>query len=89
MTAQLITVAGPGFPIGCGPVRGGMDPKRGHFLAKNYAKIKKMGPVGGLRLAGSPRSANRLCRSFENVLVYSPVAQIAYIVITCVRCFVT
>ena len=35
-----------------------MDPQCRHFSAKMYAKIKELGPVGGVCLAHPPRSAN-------------------------------
>ena len=45
-------MADPGFPVGGrGPVRGGVDLRRGCFLAKMYAKMKEFGPVGGGRYA--------------------------------------
>ena len=42
------SVANPGFPIGGGtdPL-GGADLQRVHFLAKTYAKMKEIDPVGG------------------------------------------
>ena len=42
-------MADPGFPIGRGhgPIREGMDLQCGHFLAKMYAKMKELGPIGG------------------------------------------
>ena len=40
------SVADPGFPVG------------GHFLVKMYAKTKELGPMGGVRRARPPRSAN-------------------------------
>ena len=56
---QSITVADPGFPIGGhGPIRGGMDLRRGCFLAKMYAKMKEFGPIGGHVPSMPPRSTN-------------------------------
>ena len=41
---------------------GGLDLQRGHFLVKMYAKMKELGPMGGMRWARPPppppRSAN-------------------------------
>ena len=52
-------MADPGFPIGGG---GGADLQRIHFLAKMYAKMKEMDPVGGAGHAPAvpplPGSAN-------------------------------
>ena len=43
------TVADPGFPVGGhAPIRGGVDLRRGHFLVKMYAKMKELGPIGGV-----------------------------------------
>ena len=42
--------ADPGFPVG----GGGADLRRVHFLAKTYAKMKEMDPVGGARAGGAP-----------------------------------
>ena len=39
-----LTVADPGFPVG-----GGANLRHVHFLAKTYAKMKEMDPVGGGR----------------------------------------
>ena len=35
-----------------------MDLQRGHFLVKMYAKMKELGPIGGVCPACPPRSAN-------------------------------
>ena len=46
-------VADPGFPIGgANPVGRGADVQCGHFVAKMYAKMKELGPVGGRGHAG-------------------------------------
>ena len=51
-----MTVADPGFPVGGGggggggrgPISGGAwTPDVGTFLAKMYAKMEELGPVGG------------------------------------------
>ena len=46
--SHTIPVADPGFPVGEGadPL-GGADLQCIHFLAKTYAKMKKIDPVGG------------------------------------------
>ena len=56
-----ITVADPGFPVGGGvnPL-GGVDLQCGCFLAKMYAKMIKLGPIGGHASSTPPRSANAL-----------------------------
>ena len=43
-----LAVADPGFPVG-GDAKplGGANLRRGHFLAKMYAKTKELYPVGG------------------------------------------
>ena len=53
-------MADPGFPVGGrGPVRGACGPIRGcaplmrALFAKNFAKMKELGPVGG-RAPGTP-----------------------------------
>ena len=43
---------------GPGPIRGGVDLRRGCFLAKMYAKTKEFGPIGGRAPCTPPRSAN-------------------------------
>ena len=40
-------MADPGFPVGGVDPLGGMDPRRRHFLAKMYVKMKELDPVGG------------------------------------------
>ena len=48
-------VADPGFPIGGAPTHwGGANLQQVHFLAKMYAKMKEIGPVGGHALAAPP-----------------------------------
>ena len=45
-------MADPGFPVGGSWTRwGGMDLRRGCFLAKMYVKMKEFGPIGGVRPA--------------------------------------
>ena len=45
-------MADPGFPVGGrAPIRGGVDLRRGHFSVKMYAKMKELGPMGGVRRA--------------------------------------
>ena len=54
-------VADPGFPMGgVDPLWGGMDPQHGCFSVKMYVKMKELGPVGGVRPARPPRSANEI-----------------------------
>ena len=54
-------MADPGFPVGGrAPIRGGVDLQCGHFLVKMYVKTKELGPMGGVRQARPPRSANAL-----------------------------
>ena len=49
------TVADPGFPVGGVPSRlGGANLQRGYFLAKMYAKMKELDPVGGGRAPAVP-----------------------------------
>ena len=44
----MISVADPGFSVGGAWTHwGGVDPRCGHFLAKMYAKMKELGPIGG------------------------------------------
>ena len=40
---------------GRGPVRGGVDLRSRHFLAKMYAKMKELGPVGGACAGHAPQ----------------------------------
>ena len=48
------TVADPGFPVGgVDPLEGAVDLRCGCFLAKMYAKMKELGPVGG-HVPGTP-----------------------------------
>ena len=56
------SVADPGFPIrgGHGPIRGALDLQHGCFSAKMYVKMKELGPMGGVRPARPPRSANEV-----------------------------
>ena len=37
---------------GRGPILGGFGLQRGHFSVKMYAKMKELGPVGGVRRHG-------------------------------------
>ena len=54
-----VPVADPGFPVGGhGPIRGHVDPRCGHFLAKMCAKMKEFGLIGGRAPGTHPRSAN-------------------------------
>ena len=49
----------PGFPIGVLTHWGGADFQRVHILAKKYAKMKEIDPVGGGHMpAAPPGSAN-------------------------------
>ena len=43
-------MADPGFPVGEGMhlLGGGMDLRHRHFLMKMYAKMKELGPIGGM-----------------------------------------
>ena len=55
------TVADPGFPVGGTPSRwGGANLRCGYFLAKMYAKMKELDPVGGACQWHPTRSANEL-----------------------------
>ena len=46
---QLVAVADPGFPVGRrGPVRGVKDLRCRRFSVRIYAKMKELGPVGGM-----------------------------------------
>ena len=58
-----ITVTDPGFSVGGAPTRwGGADLQHVHFLAKMYAKMKQLDPVGGGHVpAAPPGSATALC----------------------------
>ena len=56
-------MADPGFPVGGG---GGADLRHVHFLAKTYAKMKEMDPVGGRVPEAPPGSANA-CISVTHV----------------------
>ena len=49
----LLAVADPGFPVG-----GGVDLRCRCFSPKMYAKMKELGPIGAVRRARPPRSAN-------------------------------
>ena len=42
--------------------RGGVDHRRGRFLAKMYVKTKELGPVGGRAPGTPPRSTNGYCQ---------------------------
>ena len=54
-------MADPGYPVGGhGPIRGHMDLRCGHSLAKTNAKVKKLGPIGGHVPGTPPTSANDL-----------------------------
>ena len=44
---HLLTVVGPGFPVGGMDLLGGRDLQCGHFLVKMYAKMKELDAVGG------------------------------------------
>ena len=49
-------MADPGFPVGGAPTHwGGTNLRCVHFLAKMYAKMKEIDPVGGGRAGGAPR----------------------------------
>ena len=50
------TVVDPGFPVGGGgaDLLGGTNLRCVHFLAKTYAKMKEIDPVGGYVLAAPP-----------------------------------
>ena len=52
---MMKAVADPGFPVGGAPTRwgGGANLRCVHFLAKTYAKMKEIDPVGGGAHAGS------------------------------------
>ena len=60
-------MADPGFPVGGGvdPLGGGVDLRRGCFSAKMYVKMKEFGPVGGVRRARPPRSANVFLQIYQ------------------------
>ena len=48
-------VADPGFPIGGVPsCWGGTNLRHGCFLAKTYAKMKELDPVGGAHASSAP-----------------------------------
>ena len=62
--AILLPVADQGFPVGGADPLGGADLRCVHFLAKTYAKMKEMDPVGGRgerAQAAPPGSANGYC----------------------------
>ena len=62
-------MADPGFPVGGrAPVRGGVDLRRGHFSVKMYAKMKELGPTGGVRRA-RPLDPPMSCITILAVLV--------------------
>ena len=46
------------FPLGGAEPLGGTNLQRGNFLAKMYAKMKELDPVGGVCAGGAPRSTN-------------------------------
>ena len=49
------TVVDPGFPVGgCAPIRGAWTSDVGTFLVKMYAKMKELGPIGGVRRTCPP-----------------------------------
>ena len=52
-----MSIAGldPGFSIrGCGPIWGDFGLQHGHFSVKMYAKMKELGPVGGVCTSSPP-----------------------------------
>ena len=70
IVVSMSPVADPGFPVGGrGPVRESMDLRHRCFLAKMYAKMKELGPVGGRDVcpARPPRSTNGHNRQNTNL----------------------
>ena len=47
------------FPLGGAEPLGGANLRCGCFLAKTYAKMKELDPIGGRTLVAPPGSANR------------------------------
>ena len=77
-------MADPGFPTGgrrpiggCVDPLGVLDPQCEHFLAKMYAKMKELGPVGGSVCPARPLDPPmpRICIALAKVYpeVYSHV----------------
>ena len=59
---------------------GKVDPQRGHFSAKMYAKTKELCPIGGVHQACPSRSANEnkefqpKSKNFSRSLFYTVIA---------------
>ena len=55
----VLTMVDPGFPVGGSrPCRGGVDSQGGYILKILHVETKEFGPLGGVRRARPPRSAN-------------------------------